>query len=149
MKYRKGTVENSVFAVVGVAVIIGSVMLDNNGSLALSPGLFPLLLGCLILVISLLMMRRDRKESVSQENAGSDEKHAGKKWLKVLAFVGMTLLYIPAMQHLHFIIATVLYVCVAMLLLGERRWWALVFFPVAISLVIFYGFDKGLQVYLP
>jgi len=150
MKKNLSIIESSIFVAFGMAVIIGSLKLDSFGELVLSPGLFPLLLGILIILLSTLMLARNIKLKTKEvSSTGKDNREATHRCLQFLLFVGISLLYILIMKQLHFIIATILYVFVTMWFLGERRWWSLLVFPVVVSLLIYLCFDKGLNVYLP
>ncbi|MFA6846628.1 MAG: tripartite tricarboxylate transporter TctB family protein [Sphaerochaetaceae bacterium] len=150
MKKNQSIIESYLLIAFGLAVIVGSLRLDSFGELVLSPGLFPLLLGTLIVLIASLMLSRNIKLK-AQEATSDEESHeaARHRWREVVLFVVVSLVYVLIMKYFHFLIATILYIFTTMWLLNERRWWSLITFPIAVSLIIYLCFDKGLNVYLP
>ena len=151
MKKNSAIIESSILIVFGILVIIGSLNLESFGELALSPGLFPFLLGFLIILLSTIMLIKNikgTKDFQTNDNLETPQEKK-KRLIDVSLFVVFSLLYLLMMKYLHFIIATIIYVFIAMLLMKERRVWSLVVFPIVVSIFVYLCFDKGLKVYLP
>jgi len=151
MKKNSAIIESSILIVFGILVIIGSLNLESFGELALSPGLFPFLLGFLIILLSTIMLIKNikgTKDFQTNDNLETPQEKK-KRLIDVSLFVAFSLLYLLMMKYLHFIIATIIYVFIAMLLMKERRVWSLIVFPIVVSIFVYLCFDKGLKVYLP
>ena len=154
MRNRKMVFESIALMLLGIATIIGSLMLDNFGEKVLAPGLFPSFLGGILVFLAVLMLVRTlRKTSDSGDVDRAGEVHDTADTKKILIRSGLlvaaTVIYLLLLAYIGFIIATLVYVCAVMYLLGERRWWMLVLTPVAVTLLIYIVFEIGLKVYLP
>ncbi|MDD4083690.1 MAG: tripartite tricarboxylate transporter TctB family protein, partial [Sphaerochaetaceae bacterium] len=112
-----------IIIVFGILVILGSLNLESYGELALTPGLFPFLLGFLIILLSTIMLIKNikgTKDFQTNDNLETPQEKK-KRLIDVSLFVAFSLLYLLMMKYLHFIIATIIYVFIAMLLMKERR----------------------------
>jgi hypothetical protein len=154
MKQGHEITEGIVLGALGIAVITGSLKLDNFGPLALSPGLFPFILGvCLVALVLVLILRNIRRPAKEETDKaplpGESSNMVKARWIKITAITALSLVYILLLSIAGFIISSAVYVLALMLLLGERKWWKLIITPVMVSLLIFTLFAKGLKVYLP
>jgi putative tricarboxylic transport membrane protein len=155
MRNRKMVFESIALMLLGIATIIGSLMLDNFGEKVLAPGLFPSFLGGILVFLAVLMLVRTLRKTSDGgdvDRAGEDHDTAAdtkKILIRSGLLVAATVIYLLLLAYVGFIIATLVYVCVVMYLLGERRWWMLVLTPAAVTLLIFIVFEIGLKVYLP
>lgn len=156
MKKYQTIVESIIILIGSVAVMLSSLLLDNFGELALSPGLFPFFLGGLLLVLAIVKLVQGihNQRVVLLQNTSTSTESANKQQEllrlgKNLAIVIGSLVYILGMNTIGFIISTFFYVFLIMVLLGERRWWVLMLFPICASLLVYVAFDIGLNVYLP
>lgn len=157
MKKYFGLIESTTLILFGIAVVIGSLTMDYAGQVALSPGLFPLILGVLILFLAMLMLLRNIKglQTISSDEIKTQEKVnkssvfaaivKGKSVLLIL----MCFLYIALMSWVGFIPATTIFIAGVTILLGERKWWRVILLSVLGSLLAYLAFDLGLQVHLP
>ncbi|PKL25973.1 MAG: hypothetical protein CVV46_15710 [Spirochaetae bacterium HGW-Spirochaetae-2] len=154
MRNRKVVFESIVLMLLGIATIIGSLLLDNFGEKVLAPGLFPSFLGGILVFLSALMLVRElRKAKIDGDGDNAKEIHGTVTTKKMLIRSGFlifaTVIYLVLLSYAGFIIATFVYVCSVMYLLGERRWWMLVLTPGTVAFLIFLVFEIGLKVYLP
>ena len=136
------------FTGIGSALFFYSLTFHDGGEWALSSALFPVIVTLAIALLGLSLVVQHFKEprGVNAKEAVSGESlNMRNMWLVFFLSLG----YAFALPHLHFVLATVIYLAVFLYLTGERRLWmlgALSFGTVgAIALV----FQKGLGVLLP
>ncbi len=78
-----------------------------------------------------------------------ESKLQGKDLQRVAAVVLLTGAYVLLVERVGFMITTFFYMFLFALVLGERRWHRLVFFAVAVPVVVYAVFDTILNVPLP
>lgn len=153
MRRFRTIVESSCLLVVGFVVVIMSLSMGGYGNWTLSPGLFPFVMGCILILLSSILLYQEIQKlppkniKSATASAPSSEAHANGKTM-IIVMVLLTVGYGVLMIFVGFIISTAVYVCAVMFLLNERRWWMLALVPVLTSLTIYVVFDIGLQVYL-
>jgi putative tricarboxylic transport membrane protein len=114
---------------------------------ALGPRAFPLFVGGLGVVISILLLLAPVAGGVTAAPPGRGV-FAGD-WRRVLALCGLTLLYAAALPILGFTLATGGFLSASFRLLGERRRSALIVVPLAIALVSLALLRGALGAHLP
>lgn len=141
----KQKIESLILILFGLFLIIESVKLLDMNSLALSAGLFPLILGVLIVLFSFVLFLQAQKLDDSIET-----KKLERASLIKCAFMTVNcVVYVALMKYITFLPATLVFVAVASYLVGERKWWKILLLSVAGSIFIFSAFKYGLHVYLP
>jgi len=152
MRRFQAVIESTCLVVVGVVVVIMSLSMGSYGNWSLSPGLFPFIMGCLLILLSAIMffqeIRKLTPKTIENASSSSPMPARARKNTKTIVMVLLTIGYGVLMMFSGFIISTAAYVFVVMLLLNERRWWMLVLVPILTSLTIYVVFNIGLQVYL-
>lgn len=142
-------IEGLLLAVLAIAIMLLSLNMNTFGSWALSPGLVPIIMGAILLVLSMVLIYKGWKKIrlVSRE---ATEKSPGKiKLINVMLISGITLLFLWLLPIVHFIGATIVYIAILLFLLGERRWWAVILISAGTTGFIYYVFGILLNVMLP
>lgn len=147
-------IESSLLIVFGIAVIIASSLIDYRGALVISPGFFPTLLGILIIILACALVFRKHsmkkaKKSITSEIIDEEREVKHNPSIKVIALIGSCFIYILLLKYIGFIIATILFIAIVSMFLGERRWWMIILLSVLGSLFIYLIFEIGFKVYLP
>lgn len=137
--------EGLFFAVFGVVAFVMALGYHVEGNIALSPASFPLLVSAVLIGLSLQLLYKGLA-------TGGDKVVQTSLWAK-LRNVGsvfvLGLLYVFAMSKIGFLISTMLYLFLFLLLLGEKRRKLLVLVPVVTSVTVYLFFSKLLSVMLP
>ena len=115
------------------------------GSIALSPAAFPIIVSAVLAFLGLRLVMR-----VPKDGGKTLTKSEFMSRLGVVAMIfALCLAYAFAMQIVGFIISTMVYLFVFLLMLGERRKSMIVLVPVVTSLGVYFFFEKALSVMLP
>ena len=102
------------------------------------------------LLFSSLRKGREKGEKESEEPSSPDSIAGRKKARNIVILSSLaTLVYIFAMQWVGFAIATLLYVLVFILILGERRKWVVIFSPLLVTVFILVVFSKFISIPFP
>lgn len=112
---------------------------NRDGSDPGAAGYPNLIGGTMVVLAVLLAFQRDKKEAAPTR----------REFVNVLAAVAATVGYIWAMQPLGYVLSTVLFLVVTMLIMGIRSVVALIAMPVALALVNFYLFYVAFGIPLP
>ena len=113
------------------------------GSIALSPATFPIIVSFVLVALGLrLVMRTPKGGALSRSEFMS---RAGA----VAMIFALCLAYAFAMQLIGFVVSTIAFLFVFLLMLGERRKSMIVLVPVLTSLGVYFFFEKALSVMLP
>ncbi len=142
---KKQIIESLVLAMFGLFLIIESVKLLDMNNIALSAGLFPLILGVLIVLFSFALFLQAQRLDDSVPTRKLDR-------IALIKCVSMTvncIVYVALMKYITFLPSTLVFIAVASFLVGERTWWKLLLLSIAGSVFIFVAFKYGLHVYLP
>jgi putative tricarboxylic transport membrane protein len=109
------------------------------------------LLSAILLISSLMKMKRKEKEGKEADESSSPESTASRKRARRIVFISSvaTLVYIFAMQWVGFALATLFYVLAFIVTLGERRKWVLVFSPILVTAFILVVFSKFIAIPFP
>ena len=134
-------IEAVVWLSISLFVIIYGAGLHHGDSLALSPALFPVIIGGFMLLLSCILI----KNSIHQEAS----KPQSVYWLKIIFVMICTIIYIVLMPVIGFIGATILYLAAMIYLLGEKDLLILGAVVVGTSGLTYYIFDVLLNVRLP
>lgn len=91
----------------------------------------------------------DIPDASSDDDHEADERATGIDVLKTVGGALLVALYIWLMRPIGFIPATVVFCVLFLLLVGERRWWMLLLFPIGASALVILVFTQLLTVALP
>lgn len=68
---------------------------------------------------------------------------------RMVAIFAVLILYVLCLDRAGFILTTLICSCLIMLVMGERKWYILVFMPIALVVLLYVIFNFGLRVPLP
>jgi len=142
--FNSQVVEGIVFAVISIFVITIASGMNPYRSWALAPGLFPIIVGAIILVLSVSLIIQGLRKRDSK--TGSFDR---VDWLRILLVMGLTIVYVWLLPLLGFIAVSIPYLALMLLILGEKRWWLVGTISVGTILSLYYAFGVLLSVYLP
>ncbi len=111
-----------------------------------------LLLGLLIVLLAWNIVKVVRNHYKTKKADLPEGETEGKKITNIpKLLLGMAILFAYAfvLEYIGFIPSTILFVIAYAALLGERTWWKLVIYGLAISLIIYFLFTYGLSIMLP
>lgn len=145
MKKKKQKIESVFIALFGGVLVIESMNLLDKDDLVLSAGLFPMLVGLLIFILSVVLFFK----SDMGEDAVVTRKIDKISFARCFLMMVICLLYVLLMKSITFFPATILFIAAATVITGERKWWRVLFLSIIGSAVIFVAFKFGLNVYLP
>ncbi len=112
----------------------------------MSPYLFPVLISCFIMLLSISLFF----DGYKQVKASIEVTLVTQSNLKgAFIVVAMTILYYILMPILSFVIATIIYLICMFVFLGEKSWWLIIILSVATSGIIQFLFGNLLNVLLP
>lgn len=132
-----------IFLAISIFVVYHAFSLHSFGDWALSPGLFPLILGLVLLIFSLVLIGRG---SIGKDEA---KRWSSLDWKTTTLSIALSLGYILSLPSFHFNISTLIYSVLFLLLLGVRSIPLLLTVPVGLTLSIYYIFGSLLRVVLP
>jgi len=147
-------IESIIFSVLGIFIMISALNMNTYGSWALAPGLFPLIISIILLLLSLSLFIQGIKKTkrvIEEPTEKKTEMEDIKKinWIGVLFVFGFSLLYCFALPVIHFIPASLIYLAVMMFFLKEKRWWLVGIITAATTFGLYYFFGILLKVILP
>jgi putative tricarboxylic transport membrane protein len=133
------------FAALGVWTLVKALDYHISGSVALSPALFPILASAVLVSLALYQIRMGIKRGKAEPGRSRDATK-----IKVVGIVFfLCLLYTAALQKVGFVVTTVTYLVVFLIVLGEKRPVVIFLVPVAAAGAIYFFFEKALSVMLP
>jgi putative tricarboxylic transport membrane protein len=116
-------------------------------TIALSPKVFPRFVSvCLFLLSSLLLGQGIRKQLAGQKRQAKVEIAYVVRFI-LLAAAGF--LYTRIVRHTGYLVATPLFIAAAMVVFAEKKWYRIVFIPVATTVVLYAVFRMVFRVPLP
>jgi len=136
------------FLLLGVAYLIGSLKLPLGTSARPGAGLFPLLVGASLTILSLLLFIFALKQ---REVSPKDQEPfpGGEDRQRVLAVTITLILFVVLLQPLGYGISSALLMVAILRLLGLRSWRKIVLISVLTAAISFYLFDSFLGPPLP
>ena len=114
----------------------------------IGPEFFPGLMAAVIAILSFVLVVRSlwRGAAISGEDFGVA---TGKVLLRIVLFVALLVVYVLLYEPLGFLLSSLLVLPVGMVMLDERRWMQVVFFPAFIVVLFYFIFTKVIMVPLP
>jgi hypothetical protein len=145
------------FLAVSVAYLAFSMRIEavaTASAAVLGPREFPLLIGSLGVLVSLLLLfapvaARDTATDIAPRGDATRGGFIAGDWRRAIALCGLTLLYAAALPVIGFTLATAGFLATSFRLLGERRPRALVVLPLAIAIVTLLLLRGALGAHLP
>ena len=132
------------FLIFSSFLIFLSAELLKYGPAGLSPGLFPMIVSTLLLILSLFWFFSLFKKKGDQIN-----NNFSKGLWKLLVTIILTFAFIFLVPYIHFFYATILYVFILSILSGQKNLLLNLIISFLSSAVIFFIFGKVLNVALP
>lgn len=140
--------EGALFFVCAAALLVYSFRRHYAGisvEWKLSPYLFPILTGVLLLILSVCLIA----QGVKEDGKNADKERVCFNRKNFLATVGMAAAYCLAVKYITFVGATFLLLLGMLLVLGERRKSVLILVPLLATGAIYVLFGVLLRVNLP
>lgn len=125
-----------------------SLLLPLTDRLGPGPGFFPFWLASIGAVLAAMLLLRIVL-SPADGNAAAAILPRGKGVWQIVAVLAALGLVAGMMEWLGFRLSMLLFVAGLVIVLGERRWWAVVLFAGAGSFGVYYVFNDWLDVVLP
>ncbi|HEX7372073.1 MAG TPA: tripartite tricarboxylate transporter TctB family protein, partial [Thermodesulfobacteriota bacterium] len=108
------------------------------------------ILTAFILLSSILQFKKGKGKETPEKALSPEELASRKKQRNIVVLCAVvTLAYIFVMQGIGFALATLLYVLVFILVLGERRKWVLIVSPVVVTALVLVIFSKFIAIPFP
>ncbi|MDR1873664.1 MAG: tripartite tricarboxylate transporter TctB family protein [Synergistaceae bacterium] len=145
MKASPDVKDGLFFVVLCIAALFMALDYHIPGSLPLSPALFPVLTSVVLIGLSSNQIRR----AATRGAEAAEQPRIASKTGPVVTIFLLCLAYTAIMQKVGFIAATVPYLLIFLLALGERRPARVILVPVVAAAVIYFFFEKVLSVALP
>lgn len=139
---RKDTIEGVILTSLSAFLIKESFKLHNNQEWALSPALFPLLITVFLFLFSIFLIIKGIK---------NEETKYGDKidWRLIFYVLVWSFIYAFLLPIVHFIPATILYLSIFLLVLGEKKWSHIIFISILTPVLVYYLFNNLFNVFLP
>lgn len=137
-------VEGFCLSLISLFFIRESLKLHTGKSWALSPALFPLIITMSIFILSIALIIKSFRE----ERAISS-KIKKQNLIRLVLIILISFLYLIVLKRVHFLISSIVYIFLFLIILGERKWWLLAAISIIIPLLIQYIFGDLLDVFLP
>ena len=136
------------FLLLGVAYLAGSLRLPLGTNVRPGAGLFPLLVGVSLTVLSflLLIFSLKQKESIPKDQEPFPE---GKDRQRVAAVAITLILFVVLLKPLGYGVSSTLLMAATLKLLGLRRWGKIVLISILTAAISYYLFDSLLGTPLP
>lgn len=143
----------------GVFAIIHSFYLPSMGPKALSPALFPMVIGILIFILSTFQIvkiiqekshkKYKRNSHCIENNIVQDAINNKEEENNLLIIVIMLFLYIYVLPLIHFVPSTLLFLVLIMTYVNKKITLDIVILSIAITISISYSFSTLFKLILP
>lgn len=134
-------IDSVLFILLGIAFFFAALRYHTNDSLALSPAATPLLISVMLVALALWQFFK--------VPSAAGEKPFCQGMLPVLEAAVLSAVYVFGISRAGFIVATIVYLCLFLLLLHEHRIWMLAVVSLGTTILIYLVFGKFLHVMLP
>jgi hypothetical protein len=116
--------------------------LENLAVAGLSAAFFPSFLFTILVICGLILIKQGlaREKKIAFPNLHLP---------KLLPIVGVMAFYVITMEHLGFIISTIVFLVCSLYLFGERRKKMLVAVPLITAVIVYFLFTKAFMIVLP
>ncbi len=136
------------FLLLGVAYLAGSLNLPLGTNVRPGAGLFPILVGVSLTVLSLLVFISSLKQ---KEAVPTDQElfPEGRDRRRVAAVAVTLILFVVLLKPLGYVVSSALLMAATLRLLGVRRWGRIVLTSILTAAISYYLFDSLLGTPLP
>jgi len=128
---------------VGAVFAFQSLSYEYYGAMGPGPGLLPLWLSGILMVMSVLYMIESLRQVVAWRDILPDRSGL----IRICRILAAFLLFVFTVETIGFVVSSTLFLLI--LLAKEYKWYASVAISIAISLVLFWVFGKMLSIPLP
>ncbi|MDR2137707.1 MAG: tripartite tricarboxylate transporter TctB family protein [Synergistaceae bacterium] len=135
------------FIALGASALVEALDYHIPGSIALSPALFPVLASTVLIGLALNQIRMGIKRKTGESKPAQDRLTV-KAGTVGIVFL-LCLLYTAALQKGGFVVTTIAYLVIFLIVLGEKRPAVVALVPLATAGAIYFFFEKVLSVMLP
>lgn len=135
-----------IFAALACTMIYLSFQLPEYAFVPVDSDMMPKLLGITLLILSIIFYfskDTDTEEQKAKRNIPRQEAYM------LLSILGIVLIYITILEHIGFVISTILFILVSSRLLGFKRWMINILTSIVFSLGVYYLFNELLAIILP
>lgn len=139
-------VDSILFLFLSVFILFLSTRMDSFGETVLSPGTFPALGAGVLFFLALALFFKAIRQELS---SCSDDVVHETKWKSVMVVTLLCLVYVWVLPLLHFVISTMCFLSMFLVLIGERRIWMVSVVSISTTLLIYFIFGTMLKVLLP
>lgn len=154
------------FLALGVAIILGAILLRPTNALGIGPGMFPLISGVLIGGLGLVgtltrvvwIRRAGRIEPVDaphvaspideSETPGEDETFDSVDWVRLGIALGLIVVFVLVAPLLGFVPALAMFAFGLTMLVARRGWLASSLVGIGTGALAYYGFGVFLNIHL-
>ena len=143
---RRNLISSIVLLVLAVAIVMNAGTLSFGSLWAPEAGFFPLILGVLLAILSLILLGkavkgRGKEESLSDMAFG--------RWEKIGLTAGALLAFTIFVEHLGYLISSFLLVAFLLRAVEPQKWWLVIVVAFFSSLVAYLVFGLWLDTPLP
>lgn len=144
-KARSDVADGIFFILLGIGALYRAFDFHIPGNMALSPSIFPVIVSAVIIALGAGQIYKTRTAATTPDAEGKN-----KVDVKAVASVFLLcVLYVVAMPYIGFLLSTMLYLFLFLLLLREKSRLMICLVPIVTSLAVYLLFSKGLSVMLP
>jgi putative tricarboxylic transport membrane protein len=147
MKIQK-VVPLGLWIIIGIMISIGAASIKIGSLNHPGPGLFPLLVGCLIILLSSLQLIIELLSSSNSEKTISHWPH--KNGLKrVIAVLVLLICYMALLKYLGFLLCTFIFLIALLRFVDKKNWKYTIVSSLTISALSYLFFKVLLKINLP
>jgi putative tricarboxylic transport membrane protein len=148
VSYRALPITATCFLLLGIAYLAGSLKLPMGSAVKPGAGLFPLLVGVSLTILSLLLLIFALKQ---KEASPKDQEPfpQGKDRQRVAAVAITLILFVVLLKPLGYGVSSALLMAATLRLLGLRSWGKIVLISILTAAISYYLFDSLLGTPLP
>lgn len=113
------------------------------------PSFMPWVMIVAVSILSICLMGRGGQRLRAEASSDQIVRADWSALMKIGAFVVLLVAYAAAFYSVGYIPSTLVTFVIGLWLIGERKIWVLVVFPVVMTLAVYFGFTELLSVWLP
>lgn len=147
MKLKK---ENYIFALLMILLGVGAIYYSkdfvNNMPGDAGPSFYPIIVSVITIILAIILMFNTFREQIKEKDQSNFSKQG---FMKVGIFVTFFFIYFYVITRIGFIISTIIFMSLFMLILGLRDWKKYILIPIGTTIVMYYIFSVFLKIRLP
>jgi len=145
---KKDFYSSTLWFVVGLIFLLGGLKLGVGRLHEPGPGLFALIVGGLLSILSICLFTTTALEQDTRRVEGLTRNLGGSSEKMLLSFLALVF-FIAALDQLGYIITTFLFVLFLLKVVSKKGWWPSIALGILLSLLTYSLFKFGLGVPLP